>query len=119
MIAPLVAVDAQLQRNVSNSLLQSSSPCSDIEISRKHSVAFSLSLSLFFAISHVGPIQTLAGSSYTSLDTNVRVVDSLQQIVLFCCMNVPLCRLAYIAYPIPEIIGFFFNLHTIIFQKGW
>ena len=48
MIAPLVAVDAQLQRNASNSLLQSSSPCSDIQISHKqglrHSVAFSLSL---------------------------------------------------------------------------
>ena len=48
MIAPLVAVDAHLQRNASNSLLQSSSPCSDIQISHKqglrHSVAFSLSL---------------------------------------------------------------------------
>ena len=48
MIAPLVAVDAHLQRNASNRLLQSSSLCSDIQISHKqglgHSVAFSLSL---------------------------------------------------------------------------
>lgn len=83
MRAPLVAVDAQLQRNASNSLLQWSSHCSDIQISHKqffkvfwHSVAFSLSLSLFFAISHVGPVQTLADSTYTSLDNNVRVVES-------------------------------------------
>ena len=99
MRAPLVAVDAQLQRNASNSLLQSSSPCSDIQISHKQGLGHSVAFSLFLVrLNYYLPLAMLDQYKLLRALLILPWIPMWELWILSSkLLRFPLCRLAYIA----------------------